>query len=175
MFIHIDLRFMKSEKRYTKTIFQFQSEFQPQQIWNFLIHPEFAVEFAKDPCYHNEIDTSFKLEKGYQWKEIHTGEDCKGDIVVCKITDVNEYTSFSTVRHQTGIKNTTILNLEKNQKGTIITEIQKFSLSYKNIKPINTISWLMLVTGILIKFSFKPEEDKFWFKKLEEKLQSQLL
>ena len=159
---------MRIEKKHTKTIFQFQSDYQPEQIWEYLTHPKYAVGFSLEPCYNNEISESFKLEKNNKWKEIHTGEDCTGDVVVCKITDVYKYNLFTTVRHQAGIKNTTIFKLEKNEKGTIITETQKFTLSIKKMKPINIFAWLMLVTGLLTKFSFKPEEDEYWFKKMEE-------
>ena len=159
---------MRIEKKHTKTIFQFQSHYQPEQIWEYLTHPKYAVGFSLEPCYYNEISESFKLEKNNKWTEIHTGEDCTGDVVVCKITDADTYNLFTTVRHQAGIKNTTIFKLQKNEKGTIITEIQKFSLSIKKMKPISIFAWLMLVTGLLTKFSFKPEEDEYWFKKMEE-------
>ncbi|AIY14661.1 hypothetical protein [Cellulophaga baltica] len=61
--------------------------------------------------------------------------------------------------------------MEKNQAGTIITEIQKFSLSGRKIRPINIFSWMMLGTGLLTKFSFKPEDDAYWFRHMEQKLE----
>ncbi|QXP53237.1 hypothetical protein [Cellulophaga sp. HaHa_2_1] len=161
---------MKEERKHTKTIVQFQSAYQPEQIWEFLTHPKYAVAFTKDPCYHNEVNASFKLEPGNQWTEIHTGEDCEGDVVLCTIIESTINKAFTTVRHQAGIKNTTLFKLEKNQAGTIITEIQKFSLSGRKIRPINIFSWMMLGTGLLTKFSFKPEDDFYWFEQMEHKL-----
>ncbi|MBO0593665.1 hypothetical protein I2486_19880 [Cellulophaga sp. E16_2] len=161
---------MKEERKYTKTIVQFQSKYQPTQIWEYLTHPKYTVEFTKDPCYHNQVSASFTLEKGNQWIEIHTGEDCEGDVVQCKIIESTTYKCFRTVRHQAGIKNTTIIKLEENKEGTIITETQKFSLSARKIRPINIMSWIMLGTGLLTKFSFKPEDDSYWFEHMEQKI-----
>ncbi len=164
---------MEVIRKYTSCTFKFQSNYQPEQIWEYLVHPKYQVGFTKSPCYYNEIENSFSIEKGKSWKEIHTGEDCKGDIVTCKITDVDVFNSFKSVRIQSGIKNKTIMTLTKNSKGTIISEQQKFSLSLKKFSLMSLFAWLMLGTGLLVKFSLTTEDNEFWFKKLEQKLASE--
>jgi len=159
---------MENKNKRTSSLVYFKSNYLPEQVWGYLIHPKYATEFTKKPCYHNEISSDFKLEKGYSWTEIHTGDDCQGDEVVCKVLKSIEYETFITVRHQTGIKNTTIFKLEKIGTGTLISEEQKYALSLRNFKPLSLVAWIMLTTGLLIKFSFKPEDDEYWFKKMEE-------
>lgn len=161
---------MEKKKRRKSTIIYFQSCYLPEQIWEYLTHPKYAVNFTKEPCYYNEINSGFKLEKGNHWTEIHTGEDCKGDKVLCKIEKSIEYETFVTIRNQTGIKNTTIYKLEQKDTGTLISEEQKFALTLRNFKPLNLVTWILLATGLLTKFSFKPEDDEYWFKKMEEKI-----
>ncbi len=158
---------MKNKRKYTSTIVYFQSQYEPVQVWEFLTHPKHIVDFTKEPCFYNEIEEGFKLEKDQYWLEIHTGEDCAGDNVKCEITSSIPYTSFVTLRHQAGIKNKTIIRLDKNEQGTLISEEEKFSFSFRKMKGIHIISWIMLVTGMLTRFSFKPEEDLFWFEKME--------
>ncbi|WP_024773062.1 hypothetical protein [Aquimarina macrocephali] len=159
---------MENRRKYRKTIVYFQSKYQPEQIWEFLTHPKYIVDFTKEPCFHNEIDDNFKLEKNNSWKEIHTGKDCNGDKVECKIIGINKYNNFSTVRHQAGIKNTTIFKLKKNKEGTLISEEQLFFFSLISFGGLGIISWIILITGALAKFSFKPDEDLFWFEKMEK-------
>lgn len=157
----------ENEKKHTSTTVYFQSKYRPEEIWEFLTHPKYIESFKKDPCSFNKIDDDFKLQKGYFWTEIHTGEDCKGDIVKCKIVKLTEHSYFETVRYQAGIKNTSITKLEKNDEGTLITETQKYSLSLKYFKISSLLLWLMLISGLLTKFSFTPEDDMFWFNNME--------
>lgn len=69
---------MKSKKGFTKTVYEYESKYSPEQIWEFFVHPKYTVEFTRKPCYYYEISNDFSLTKGQKWKEIHTGEDCKG-------------------------------------------------------------------------------------------------
>lgn len=159
---------MENQRSYMKTMVQYQSQYQPRQIWERLVHPKYAVRFAKKPCYHNDIPEGFVLEKGSQWIEIHTGDDCQGDIVTCRITAVKacEYLTF--VSYQTGIKTTSTYQLLANSSGTLVTETHHYRPSFKKIRPLSLMAWLMLGTGLLTRFAFKPEEDAFWFAKMEE-------
>lgn len=159
---------MENKRNYRKTIVYFQSNYQPEQIWDYLTHPKYAVDFTKEPCYYNEIDANFKLEKNNYWKEIHTGEDCSGDQVLCKIIKVNKHTNFTIVRNQAGIKNVTLLKLKKNEHGTLISEEQKYSFSFKQFKGLHIVTWILLISGLLTKFSFAPDDDLFWFEKMED-------
>ena len=158
---------MKSKRNYMSTFSEYESIYQPKEIWEFLVHPKYTVEFTEKPCYYNEIPDDFKLEKSNEWKEIHTGEDCKGDIVICTIKEIKEYEIFTEVRHQTGIKNTIITSLKLVENGTLIKQYYKYALSLKNFKPINVLNWFFLVSSILTRFAFDPEGDKFWFKNVE--------
>ncbi len=158
------------KRYYSKTVVEYQSKNKPKDIWEFLTNPKYEVEFTKEPCYYNEIDDNFKLEKGSNWREIHTGKDCAGDIVNCKITDIIKYKKFVSVRYQAGIKNTTINELDENDKGTLITQTQKYAFSIRSIKFSSIILWLMLLTGLLTKLSLKQTEDEFWFDKMDEKV-----
>lgn len=166
---------MQTSKKYTSTTFCFQSKYEPEQIWELLIDPIRNNGFKKNQCYYNEIDSSFKLEKNHSWKEIHTGESCKGDIVKNTIKKITPYSYFKTVRFQAGIKNTSIYTLEKNAAGTLITEQQKFVFSLRNFSPSAIILWIMLVTGLLTKLGFKPEEDLFWYENMEDAIEKSLL
>ncbi len=158
----------QGKRKYRKTIVHFQSKFKPQEIWEFLVHPKHVVKFTKDPCYYCEISNDFVLEKKHFWTEVHTGKDCEGDIVKSVIIGLKQYQSFSTLRHQAGIKNKTILTLTENESGTLISEEQIFSPSFKSVSLLGLFAWLMLLTGMLTRFSFQPDDDLFWFERMEE-------
>jgi len=164
----------ENKRKYRKTIIYFQSKFEPQEIWEYLIHPKYSTKFTKDPCYYCEIPSNFALEKNHSWKDIHTGEDCEGDIITSVILDLKKEQSFSSMRHQSGIKNKTIFKLMKNENGTLISEEQIYSLSFKSISFLSVFSWLMLFTGILTRLTFKPDDDIFWFERMEEEIVNKL-
>jgi hypothetical protein len=159
---------MESKTKYTSTFFYFQSKHKPEQLWDFLVNPRNNSEFPVKSCSYNEIGSDFKLEKNNSWTEIHTGESCKGDIVKNTIKKVIPYQYFKTVRYQVGIKNTAIITLEKNATGTVITEQQKYALSFRKFSPLAIVSWIMLLTGLLTKFGFNPDDDIKWFANMED-------
>ncbi|WP_103867439.1 hypothetical protein [Aquimarina sp. I32.4] len=158
---------MRGQRKYRKTIVYFLSKYQPEQVWEFLIHPKYIEEFTKDPCFYNKIESDFKIEKGAYWVEVHTGEDCSGDIVKCQIVQLDINKRLRTVRYQAGIKNSSTYELNKLDQGTLISEEQKFSISFRDFKGINIVSWIMMITGLLTRFSYKPDEDLYWFEKME--------
>ena len=159
---------MDSKRYFRKTVVRFQSQFQPEQVWTFSTHPEFETRFDKEPCYHNSIPDNFELAVGKHWTEIHTGEDCNGDKIQCKIIEIQKDSKFKTIRHQAGIQNITTIELKSNAEGTLISTEQSFAPSLKSFNALHLISWFMLATGLLTKFSFKPDDDLFWFEQMEK-------
>jgi len=91
------------------------------------------------------------------------------------IVELKEYQSFSSVRYQTGIKNKTNFKLLKNENGTLITEENVFSLSLKSFNLGSLFSWLLLGTGVLMKFLPDSEDDLIWFKRMEDEVAESLL
>lgn len=162
----------ENKRKYSSTIVYFQSKYEPEIIWEYATHPKYEIEFTKDPCYYCEIPNNFVLNVNQSWTEIHTGEDCEGDIVQTKIIELEPYRNFTTVRYQTGIKNKTRIKLSKNKNGTLISEEQIFKPSLKNISFLSLFSWLMLFTGLLTRFTYKPNDDLYWFKNMENKIKN---
>ncbi|WP_018674598.1 hypothetical protein [Riemerella columbina] len=158
------------KKGYTSIVVDYQSPYSQEEIWDFLVHPKYAVEFTKSPCYYTEIGEDFELKKGNKWMEIHTGEDCKGEVVSNKITKITPFNYFQIVRHQSGVKNIITKILTQNEKGTNITEKHSFSISFKDFKWKHLVYWLFLYSGIFAKIAVDLEGDEYWFQKMEEKI-----
>ncbi len=167
---------METKTTYRNIIYEYQSPHTPEQLWEFLVHPKYEVEFTKEPCYHNVIDDDFTLEKGKSYIEAHTGEHCKGEHNPVKIVDVEEYKYYQIVRHGAGIKDTVTTKLQANEKGTLITITSTFGLSIKSFnKPLHLMSWLLVVTGLATKLAKEQVDQAYWFEKMEEKIADMLI
>ncbi len=163
---------METKITYRTITYTYQSNYTPEQLWEFLVHPKYEVEFTKDPCYHNVIDENFTLEKGKVYTEVHTGKHCQGENNPVKIVDVEEYKFYQIVRHGAGIKDTVTTTLQPNKKGTFITITSHFGFSLKSFnKPLHLISWLLVATGLATKLANEQVEQSYWFEKMEEKIE----
>lgn len=152
----------------TRTTSTFQSRHTPEELWEYITHPRYAVAFTENPCYHNQIDDGFAVKPGASWTSVHTGEDCAGDIVNCQIQEVREAERFVFHSEQAGIKNTTTFTLERNSQGTLVTEEQQYAISLKQFRVLNLVTWIMLTTGLLTKMALDPDKDLFWFEQMEK-------
>lgn len=155
-----------SSKKRTYTRVSFQSKYQPEQLWEILIHPKYAEELAIEKCFYIEIPNDFSLEKGKKYIEIHNGEHCRGESCEYQIVQCEPYQLYRKVKHQSGLKEITSHILTPNKNGTLITELHQYSISFKEFKLKNLLTWLFLHLGILTKF-INLEEDIQWFKNVE--------
>lgn len=156
-----------TDKKRTWTRVSFQSKYSPEQIWEVLLHPKYAEELAVEKCFYIEIPKDFSLEKGKTYLEIHNGEHCKGDICQYKILESVPYKLHKVVKHQIGLKLTATYILTPNEKGTLITELNQYSISFKGFKLKYLLHWLLLHLGIMMKV-INLDDDKKWFENVEK-------
>lgn len=162
---------METKKRRTSTEVYFNSQYSPEQIWEFLVHPKYTEEFAMEKCYYLQIPEDFSLEKGKTYLEIHNGEGCNGEICEYKILKIIPHKLFQRVKHQIGLKEVTTYILAKNDltNTTLITEIHRYSISFKGFKMKHLLFWALLHLGLITKF-VNFENDRKWFENMEKKI-----
>lgn len=159
---------MNSSRTRTSTTSSFQSRHTPEELWEYVTHPRYAVAFTENPCYYNQIDDGFAVKPGAIWTSVHTGEDCAGDIVICQIQKAREPEQFVFHSEQAGIKSTTTFTLERNAQGTLVTEEHRYAISLGQFRVLHLVTWLMLATGLLTRMALDQDTDLFWFERMEE-------
>ena len=142
----------------------------PEQVWSILIEPNTRLSFNKMPCYyiaqaHETID-----RVGQEWKDIHTGENCKGDVVVYKVKKIIPNKLYVYKGKQNVIWQTIYFSLEATEKGCKLYDKNVLSFGMGRSLKETMESWFFLATGLLVKYAKDEEGDANYYKEFEKEL-----